>query len=61
MIPLTLTIPNAVEVSGMSRTAIYEALKAGRLVAVKAGRRTLIRYSSLTDYVGSLPSYKRDA
>ncbi len=45
----------------MSRTAIYEALKTGRLSAVKSGKRTLIHYASLSDYLASLPSYKAGA
>lgn len=58
---IALTIPDAVRVSGMSRTAIYEALKQGRFEAVKSGKRTLIRYASLSDYLSSLPRYKAGA
>lgn len=58
---LTLTIPDAVRASGMSRTAIYEALKNGRLEAVKSGKRTLIPYTSLSGYLASLPPYKAGA
>lgn len=55
--PLTITIPEAVKLSGMSRTAIYEALKRRDLVARKAGRRTLISFADLESYLASLPTY----
>lgn len=55
--PLNLQIPEAVEVSGLSRSRIYEALKLGELRAIKAGRRTLIPVSELEAYLASLPSY----
>lgn len=55
--PLAITIPEAVKLSGMSRTAIYEALKRGDLVARKAGRRTLIAFTDLEAYLASLPTF----
>ncbi len=57
--PITVTIPNAVKASGLSRTAIYDALKRGDLTAVKAGRRTLIRYADLLAFVERLPAYRQ--
>ena len=59
--PIAVSIPDAVKASGISRTAIYEALKKGRLTAVKNGKRTLIPYASLSDYLASLPQYKAGA
>jgi hypothetical protein len=59
--PIALTIPDAVRVSGMSRTAIYGALKSGELSAFKRGKRTLIAYASLSGYLASLPQYKAGA
>lgn len=55
--PLAITIPEAVKLSGMSRTAIYEALKRGDLVARKAGRRTLIAFVDLESYLDNLPTF----
>ena len=46
--PIAVSIPEAVKASGMSRTSIYEALKRGELTAQKAGRRTLVSFSSLS-------------
>lgn len=53
---LAHTIPQAVQYSGLSRSAIYEALKSGKLTARKAGRRTLIEDSELRRFISALPS-----
>lgn len=59
--PIAVTIPEAVRLSGTSRTSIYEALKRGDLSARKAGRRTLISFSDLETYLASLPEYRAGA
>ena len=59
--PIAVTIPNAVKASGMSRSALYEALKRGDLIARKAGRRTLISFADLEAYLASLPTYQAGA
>jgi excisionase family DNA binding protein len=59
--PIALTIPDAVRASGLSRTGLYQALKNGRLTAIKSGKRTLIPYASLSGYLASLPAYKAGA
>lgn len=56
--PITVTIPDAVKATGISRTSIYEALKRGDLSARKAGRRTLISFADLEAYLASLPEYR---
>ena len=56
--PLNLQIPEAVRVSGLSRSRIYEALKQGDLRGIKAGRRTLIPVAELEAYLASLPEYQ---
>ena len=61
MSPLAVTIPEAVKLSGMSRTAIYEALKQNAITAKKAGRRTLIPFADLQAYLASLPTYQAGA
>jgi excisionase family DNA binding protein len=58
MTPIALTISDAVKVSGLSRTSLYEALNRGDLTAVKAGRRTLIPHAELEAYVARLPAYQ---
>ncbi|TQE92707.1 MAG: helix-turn-helix domain-containing protein [Spiribacter salinus] len=41
--PLAYTINGACEALGIGRTRIYDEIKAGRLRAIKYGKRTLIR------------------
>ena len=60
-VPITITIPDAVKLSGMSRTALYEALKRQDISAKKAGRRTLISFADLQAYLASLPEYQAGA
>jgi len=45
--PLAVTIKEGARLIGMSRTRIYELIGENRLEAVKAGRRTLLRMTSL--------------
>jgi hypothetical protein len=58
--PIAVTIPDAVRLSGCSRSALYEAMKRG-LPAKKAGRRTLIMLTDLEAYLASLPQYQAGA
>lgn len=59
--PIAVTIPDAVKATGMSRSALYEAMKRGDLIARKAGRRTLISFADLEVYLASLPTYQAEA
>ena len=59
--PIAVTIPDAVRLTGCSRSALYLALKRGELTARKAGRRTLIAYSDLQAYLASLPTFQAGA
>lgn len=61
MTPIAVTIPEAVKLSGLSRSALYEALKRRTITARKAGRRTLISFSDLEAYLASLPTYQAGA
>jgi hypothetical protein len=53
--PLTLTIPDAVRLSGLSRSEIYRRLGAGDIQARKSGCRTLIVWDSLKAHLQALP------
>lgn len=55
--PLAVTISEAVRLSGISRTALYEALARGDISARKAGSRTLICFADLEAYLANLPRY----
>lgn len=59
--PITVSIPDAVKATGISRSAIYLALKRGDLTARKAGRRTLILFDDLQAYLASLPTFQAGA
>ena len=60
-LPITVTIPEAVKISGISRTGIYEALRRKDITARKAGRRTLISFADLQAYLANLPTYQAGA
>ena len=55
MNPLVHSIAEACERAHMGHTAIYQAINAGELRAVKRGRRTFILNDDLVRYVQSLP------
>jgi excisionase family DNA binding protein len=54
--PIAHTIADAVKVSGLGRTTLYELIGAGKIEARKAGNRTLIPAESLRAYISSLPA-----
>jgi len=45
--PLTVRISAAVQLTGISRSRLYELIQSGDLETVKVGRSTLISYQSL--------------
>lgn len=53
---LSLTIPRAVELSGIGRSRLYELIKSGDIQIRKCGSRTLIRYEDLKRFIDALPS-----
>ena len=53
--PLTVTIPDAVRLSGLSRSELYRQMSAGHVCARKSGSRTLIVWASLKAHVEALP------
>jgi excisionase family DNA binding protein len=53
---IALSIPEAVSITGIGRTTLYAAIKAGKLVARKCGKRTIILQSDLINWLNSLPS-----
>jgi excisionase family DNA binding protein len=52
---IAYTITATCRATGLGRTTIYAALKAGTLSARKAGRRTLILARDLEDFLNKLP------
>ena len=53
--PIALTIRDAVQLSGVSRSTLYRAIKAGDVVARKHGRRTIILADELRAWLQNLP------
>jgi hypothetical protein len=51
---LAASIPEAARVANSSRSALYEAIRRGELVARKNGRRTIILIDDLRDYLQRL-------
>lgn len=54
MTPLLHDVASAVQMLGVSRTRLFEEIKAGHIEAVKLGKRTMIKHSELVRYVDSL-------
>ena len=54
--PLVHSISEACSITRTGRAALYEAIKLGRLRAVKRGRRTLIFSEDLRRWLETLPS-----
>lgn len=58
---LSFTIEQAVKATVIGRTAIFAAIKSGRLIARKNGRRTLIASGDLQQFISNLPTVGREA
>jgi excisionase family DNA binding protein len=54
--PLAYTIEQACTVACAGRTAVYEAIKSGELIARKRGRRTVILSDELRQWLDGLPA-----
>ena len=50
---ITCSVEQAIQASNLSRTTIYEAAKAGRIVSTRVAGRRLIFVSSLLDFLKS--------
>ena len=57
-LPKLLSINEFCDLAGLGRTKAYQELSAGRLSAVKIGRRTLIPVTSFEKWVESQPAYQ---
>lgn len=53
---LTYTVSETAETLGIGRTSLYAMIGDGRLIAIKIGRRTLIKVSSIKALIGDEPS-----
>ena len=53
---LAHSIADVAKITGVGRSFLYEEISAGRLVAKKAGRRTLIFDADLNAWLANLPA-----
>jgi len=51
--PISVRIPEAVRLTGISRSRIYEMIKAGDIEVVKVGASTLVLTESLRRFIES--------
>lgn len=54
---ISVKIPEAVRITGISRSRLYELIKKGDLEIVKIGRATLIKTDSLRDLIERRATY----
>jgi excisionase family DNA binding protein len=55
---LALSVSEAGQLIGIGRTAVFNEIREGRLLAKKCGRRTLILRSDLDTWLATLPDRK---
>ena len=55
---LAHSIQETTEIVGVGRSFVYQEIRAGRLVARKAGGRTIILHDDLLDYLRRLPTHQ---
>jgi hypothetical protein len=55
MKPITVSVRQVADLTNLSEWSIKQKLRAGKLDAVKAERRTLITFANLERYMASLP------
>lgn len=51
--PITVTVANAIALSGIQRTKLYELINQGKIKTITIGRRRLVIYSSLEELAGT--------
>jgi excisionase family DNA binding protein len=49
--PISVKIPIAVRLTGLSRSRIYELMRSGEIEYVKVGRSTLIPFENLREFI----------
>ena len=49
--PISVKVPEAVRLTGLSRSRVYELMRSGEIEFVKVGRSTLIPFDSLRTFI----------
>lgn len=57
---LSYSIPEAVQITGICRSRLYEEIGQGRLRMVKCGRRSAILEGDLRQWLNALPAAGRN-
>lgn len=57
-VPLTLSSADVCKTTGIGRTSIYNAIKEGKLHAVKCAGRTLVHVEDLRAFLDALPALR---
>jgi excisionase family DNA binding protein len=50
--PILVTVPEAIRLTGLGRTKIFELIREAKLKSVTVGRRRLIRFDSIAARAG---------
>lgn len=53
--PVSVSVPNAAAACGISERQMWRVIKSGDITTRKMGKRTLILYVDLQDYIYALP------
>ncbi|QDP94803.1 helix-turn-helix domain-containing protein [Microlunatus elymi] len=53
IVPVLYSVDEACEALRLSRSAIYELIRSGRLRSIKEGRRRLVPVAALQEYVAA--------
>ena len=56
MTKISVTIREAVQLTGIGRSSLYELFREGKIQPRKSGKRTLIILEELKRYIESLPT-----
>lgn len=51
LVPITVRVPKAIELTGLSRTKLYELIKTNEIEIIKVGSSTLIVVDSLHQFI----------
>ncbi len=54
----TLTVPEAAELIGICKPKMYEMVRAGKVRSIRVGKKILILWQSLTDWLKKGDSYE---
>lgn len=56
MSKISVSIPEAIEMTGIGRSSLYKLFSEGKIKPRKSGKRTLVLVEDLKRYVESLPT-----